>query len=433
MAKTEYHINDQDEVKPCSARIKCKFGDVEHYASEKDAERGLEQRLGNPCGAMKKSKQKAVKKAPDTVSASISREYGHISVLTNHLHNSSDTGSLLEQYYYNSPAGRLELKRRIGINKKYNDDYVRIQEQIDAEDFKIDGVDTLMAEKKEHIENMVVQGREKVGKDFGDNHDKLLDTCFNRESPDEMAPVQHFLVEESSKWYSTLSTEEQEAIGHLTSNGFKKLQYHIGEIDKSKNPKSHFGDVIDMDKILFSATGNDDPYETMREESAKYAEKYHALVMSAMSKSVKLDEPVMTYRGTTMNEVLELLGQEKTDLDSYQDDGIEANNRLIKSLVENNQFVGKEVHADSRLRKIPVSTTVSPEQAKRFGEEVYLEIKRTTSSSPVNNGAWGSKEQEMLSNPLSNYKIVGAKRIEDSDIVPGRYGLVLQLEEIPTD
>lgn len=229
MAKTEYHINDQDEVKPCSARIKCKFGDVEHYASEKDAERGLEQRLGNPCGTMKKSKHKAVKQAPDTVSASISREYGHISVLTNHLHNSSDTGSLLEQYYYNSPSGRLELKRRIGINKKYNDDYVRIQEQIDAEDFKINGVDTLMAEKKEHIENMVIQGREKVGKDFGDNHDKLLRRRFTREEADEMAPVQHFLVEESSKWYSKLSAEEQEAVGHLTSDGFRKLQYHIGE------------------------------------------------------------------------------------------------------------------------------------------------------------------------------------------------------------
>lgn len=49
-------------------------------------------------------------------------------------------------------------------------------------------------------------------------------------------------------------------------------------------------------------------------------------------------------------------------------------------------------------------------------------IKAKSSTSPVNVGAWGSVEFEVLTNPTSDYKITGGRRVRD-DL------FVLELEE----
>jgi|SRR5699024_160774 len=42
----KYHINNRDEVKPCSAQNKCRFGSTtEHYTSFEKAQKVAEQRL----------------------------------------------------------------------------------------------------------------------------------------------------------------------------------------------------------------------------------------------------------------------------------------------------------------------------------------------------------------------------------------------------
>lgn len=100
---------------------------------------------------------------------------------------------------------------------------------------------------------------------------------------------------------------------------------------------------------------------------------------------------------------------------------------LIQKLVSGD-FNGKDVSSESRLRKIPVSSSVRPERAMSFGYSTYLEIKRKTSTSNVLNSSWGTSEYEMVTNPLSRYKVVEA--VETYDDITKMRGVILRLEEI---
>lgn len=124
----KYHINDAGEIKPCSAEIQsCRF--VEHASTQAEAEQILAEKYHHYTKPVKKFN-------PDKESAENSRIYAHVSIAYDHLHNGNDVGNNLEMFYYNSPAGRLELQRRIN-QSEYNKEYVAIQEKLHDENYKI--------------------------------------------------------------------------------------------------------------------------------------------------------------------------------------------------------------------------------------------------------------------------------------------------------
>lgn len=432
MAK--FHINNDDEVKKCSAQPgNCLFGDTEHYDSVKEAEKGLEERLSkdNSCGTLKKSlKKNGTIPAPDIISADISKNYAHISIIEDHLHNASETGNELELYYYNSPAGRQDLQSRIGIDETdpYAKSYLEIRDKIDAPDFNSIELENHIRSFDTEIEKKVEEGAILVNDDFGQGYEILSAETAERDSQED--EVRHYLVDQSYKWYSNLSTDEQTAVGSLTSNSFLRLQYSLGYESKRYHPNHIFKDYVDIEGIRNNAYENGkDVQEALREAYTKNADELKNNVMKSFEKAPLLPEPVMTYRGTSINEVRELLGiYDGEEYDEYEDKYIEPTNNLVNGLLSG-KYNGQSVNPESRLRNIPVSTTVSPNRAKSFGQgEVFVEIKRKTSTSPVLNGAWGSAEQEMLSNPLSDYRIVGA--VETNHGFGNRKGVILQLEEI---
>jgi len=437
MAK--FHINDSDEVKRCSAQDgNCRFGDVEHYKTVKDAEKGLEERLSknNVCGTLKKSAKTQTSKAIeniDTISANISKNYAHISILLDHLHNASDTGNVLELYYYNSPAGRQDLQSRIGMDEtdSYAQRYIEIKEKIDHPDFNSSEVEKYLKNAEENVSSKIKDGAILVNNDFGQADDILNSEDYYHDN--DAQEVRHYLVDQSYKWYSNLSTDEQTAIGSLTSNSFLRLQYSLGYENERYPAKSIFKDYVNIEEVQDNALKNGrDPKEALKEAFKKNADDLKNNVMKSFDKAPLLEEPVVTYRGTTINEVRELLGiYDGEEYNTYDKDHAEPTNNIVNDLV-NGKYDGNTVNSESRLKKIPVSTSISPNRARSFGNgDVFLEIKRKTSTSPVVNGAWGSAEQEMLSNPLSNYRIVGAT---ETDNPYGECkGVILQLEEIIPD
>lgn len=434
-----YHINpDTGNVNVCSAVKQCAFAEngmiPEHYESKVEAQLAYEKKMDGKATGFKLQKKSIINKSvSDKVSADISKNYAHISIIEEHMHNAGDIGNTYELYYYSSPAGRKELKRRIGINSdNTRKEYLAIQETIDNPGFVISGVDNYMLKNQEKIDASVIEGYGLIIKDFGDNDAMLLNKDLERDTNAENA-MRHTLAEESYKWYKNISTEEQEAIGHLTSNGFMKLQYHLGYLKDDDTPPSIvFSDTVDRNSLYFEAldNGHEDPDEIVNEAYKKAAKEFSDNVLSSFSHAPKLDNPVMTYRGTSINEVRDLLGvHDGKDLDAWAKDDVEPTNNLVDDIVKG-KYDGKMINPESRINNIPVSTAVSPFRAKNFGDgEVFLEIKRYTSTSPVNNGAWGSAETEMLSNPLSDYKIIGAT--ETWDEYGKRKGVVLRLEEIP--
>lgn len=434
---SKFHINDNDEVKRCSAKSgNCRFGDVEHYKTIKDAERGLEERLAqnNVCGSLKKATNRLKKTdrtvLPDTWSADISKNYAHISILENHLHNASGTGNVLELYYYNSPSGRQDLQSRIGMDEtdSYAEDYIEIRNKIDDPNFNSSEVEEYLKNVEKTLPAKIQDGAVLVNNEFGQADEILKSDRYNRDY--ESQEVRHYLVDQSYKWYSNLSTDEQTAVGSLTSNSFLRLQYSLGYESERYPAKSIFKDYVNIKEIRENAlTNKKDPEEALKKEFKKNADNLKNNVMKSFDKAPILDEPVVTYRGTTINEVRELLGiYDGEEYDTYKKEHAEPTNTIVNDLI-NGKYNGANIDSESRLKKIPVSTSVSPNEARSFGRgDVFLEIKRKTSTSPVLNGAWGSAEQEMLSNPLSNYKIVGA--VETENPYGECKGVILQLEEI---
>lgn len=400
----KFHINNKDEVKKCSAKISCRFGtDNPHFSTKEEAEYYLDKKFTN------KSFQRLTKKEnkPDVLSAETSKNYAHLSIAFDHMHNGTDPGNDLELYYYNSPAGRLELERRRKSYDYKDELYETIQETIDKPNFKPIEINY----DKQVLQTLIQEGKNNITYDFSQNNEILSATgIVNNEHNDS---VRHAIVEESSKWYKNLTTEQQESLSELTSNGFQKLQYAHGI--KIDYPNNIFDNQVDID---YYYEKYDNPEKELHKEFTKVSQKYSQAINESFKHAPKLEKPIITYRGTTEQEIKELLriNDPKNEITTEQ---------IIQNL-ENKEFQ-ETIDPNSRLSQFPVSTSVSPDIAKRFGDrKTFLEIKRTTSTSPVINSAWGSAEQEFLTNPHSEYKIVGYREIEKR----GKKGIVLQIEEI---
>lgn len=304
-----------------------------------------------------------VREKPDAVSAETSRVYGHAGVEIGHLHNSfSYAMDPIEEFYYTSPQGRMELARRAehrdSIGRTSNNPYAELAAKLDAgyrppTPELPDDLDAQIRAGKKSIENArpddsVLVHRRRGGLD--------VDTGLERAR-------RHFLTEKSAEWMSRLTTGEQEAISRLTANGTVVMRRELGFTDNEPNWE------------------NEPP---LKDD-----------VLSAMAKAPRFDKPVLIYRGTCPE-----------DID------------------------------DSVRSAIPQSATTNPRQAMTFEKGAVLEIEQVTAAVPGNVGAWGVKEEEVFTNPTSDYVETGRRTVDPhaGSNLEGKFPvIVVTLREVPRD
>lgn len=338
----------------------------------------------------------------DTYSAQIAANYAHKCILEQHMHNGADVGNHLELYYYSSPQGRLELQRRMS-GSSIRKEYQRIYDVINNNDIVNDRPITFSEEEKERIEHSIIQGKEMMSSGFSVPHEPH---SMDRRRDNH---IHHALVNYSHQWMDNLTTKQQESISHLTSDGFIFLQGSLypDHHDFFRHPS--YSSIIDYDTISPDNISND-----IMKKKREYSREITETVLDSFDNAPILDNPVMSYRGTTIEELQDLIGDNEI---SHQ----ELYDRAVTG-----EFHNSEVSDDSRIMNIPVSSSAHSDTASSFGGGVLLEIQRHTITSPVNVSAWGPAETEILTNPLSSYTI---KDIYLKPSQENRELMVVQLEE----
>lgn len=338
----------------------------------------------------------------DTYSAQIAANYAHKCILEQHMHNGADVGNHLELYYYSSPQGRLELQRRMS-GSSIRKEYQRIYDVINNNDIVNDRPITFSEEEKERIEHSIIKGKEMMSSGFSVPHEPH---SMDRRRDNH---IHHALVNYSHQWMDNLTTKQQESISHLTSDGFIFLQGSLypDHHDFFRHPS--YSSIIDYDTISPDNISND-----IMKKKREYSREITETVLDSFDNAPVLDDPVMSYRGTTIEELKDLIGDNEI---SHQ----ELYDRAVTG-----EFHNSEVSDDSRIMNIPVSSSAHSDTASSFGGGVLLEIQRHTITSPVNVSAWGPAETEILTNPLSSYTI---KDIYLKPSQENRELMVVQLEE----
>lgn len=338
----------------------------------------------------------------DTYSAQIAANYAHKCILEQHMHNGADVGNHLELYYYSSPQGRLELQRRMS-GSSIRKEYQRIYDVINNNDIVNDRPITFSEEEKERIEHSIIKGKEMMSSGFSVPHEPH---SMDRRRDNH---IHHALVNYSHQWMDNLTTKQQESISHLTSDGFIFLQGSLypDHHDFFRHPS--YSSIIDYDTISPDNISND-----IMKKKREYSREITETVLDSFDNAPILDNPVMSYRGTTIEELQDLIGDNEI---SHQ----ELYDRAVTG-----EFHNSEVSDDSRIMNIPVSSSAHSDTASSFGGGVLLEIQRHTITSPVNVSAWGPAETEILTNPLSSYTI---KDIYLKPSQENRELMVVQLEE----
>jgi len=420
----KYHLSEDGIVRKCSAtKEPCK---LEHFESINEGNRFYEDQmksevLSNRLKKTLKTKEKdSHSSSPedgDTYSADVARAYRHYSLIHNHLHNSKIVPTESELSYYSTPAGRLELERRSNNtgDEKMKDAF----KIIDSNDFKpIDFSKEIDIAK---INERVKVGSTRISHELGENDQVLRN--FERDNDDDL---RHYMIERSHEWIKKLSSEEQEALSFYTSDGFMIPQYYHG-IKSQEDAKFYIDEILDQEETFYNAEWSDDDYakeeEMFEKNRMEYSKSFSDKIKETLLKAPKAEEPFVTYRGTSEHEIVELVGV-KFD-ESFNKEEI---NSLIQSRLKDSKD-SLIVDENSRISKIPASTSVQPQRAKSFGNFCVIEILQTTESSPANVSAWGPNEYEMLTNPWSKYEIVGSKILKDSDESYGDDTLVVQLVE----
>ena len=405
-----YHLAD-DGPKPCKAEKRpCPIGG-EHFEGAKAAEEAFAKTFesGGLAGLSNNADGKR--------SAEVSRQYGHWSIVSDHLHNSSDLGSPAELIYYSTPQGRLELARRIRQNGR--EEHSQILERIDTEEIP----------DSYGLNEDAVKERVEAGRKLLRTESQQFDSGWLQEHQDNL---RHFLVEESSKWMEKLTPEQQEAVSWTTSNGFLVAQYAIDV--KHDYSWMSFQGLVDENAIHDELNDYDKAEARIEEERQAYSANFVKNLHEAFSHAPKLDEPAVIGRGTSIDEVKDLLGA----------NGETDTKKLIDGLIAGD-YNGKVIDPNSRMARIPLSASAHPSRAHSFGGATYkkeytedpdvvITLKARSFASPVAVGAWGASEYEVFTNPTATYKIVGARRVGEPDIVQGQKrrdaDFVLELEEV---
>jgi hypothetical protein len=397
-----YHLTPEGP-KRCTASVRsCPLGG-EHFGTVQEAEAAY-------AATFEDAGLKSVSANLDGKrSAEVSLQYTHWSILNRHMHNSGSIGEPQELRYYATPQGRLELARR--SRERYPETYLAIAEQLDNEpadfDYDLD---------REKLDELVAEGEQSLQRDttvFSGSYKKL---------PRDNRPLRHYLAEQSHKWMKRLTPEQQEAVSWHTSIGFTVSQHGLG----IKNEIAHiaFYGLVDDDAIRDEYSNDWEGGEAAIEEArGAYSKAYLSTVNEAMALAPKLEKPVVISRGTSVHELTEILGASG-----------EKDIKTLMDRVESGELTGKPVSEDARIAKLPLSASASPKIASGFSNvtwdksltedrDVIVTIKARSFASPVNVSAWGAAEYEVLTNPTSQYRIAGGRRVDD-DL------FILELEEV---
>lgn len=411
MNKSKFHLSEDGIARKCVAEKEpCKLS---HYATKDQAAKAYENKMQE--STFNKQQKKEIIITKESVqSAIMSANYGHYSIVKNHLHNSINTGNEAELYYYSTAQGRLELNRRIAQNPR-REELHEIYAKINDVKFKPTNITEQL--DTQQIKESIEQGYENFHKQRGESDYLLIASSDNKSLNEKKA--KHALADMSEKWNKRLSIEEQEAVSFATSNGFSTIQYAAGykEIHDVRISLQKISKADELESTL-NPNNWEENDEIIEQHMKDHANKYLTDYKNALNKAPTLSEPIMTYRGTTQNELKDILGVSKTA----------NNNEVIENLKKGN-YDGIMASSKSRLQTIPESATTHAGKSRSFGNNIVLEIAQKSGSSPTNISAWGANEHEMLTNPNSKYKIHGSRTLYDKR---GEEIIILEIEEIRT-
>lgn len=422
-----FHITP-DGPKPCSVDPSnprsrgCRYGEHFHSLSEASGryEELMEQEgSGLIQGVSSRAEPELSGSAPSEglLSAERSRTYGHWSVANDHLHNSSSIGSPQELYYYSSAQGRLELKRRSSRYGSGNNPYLAVEEQLQSYDHR--SFDSAL--NSEEIQGLVATGEAMLHSDSS-----FLEGRDSRSRRD--TALRHYLVEQSHRWLSRLTPQQQEAVSNLTSDGFLLLKHALGRSGKDERyPRG----IVDEDAIYEAHGADYDGAEAeIRETKARIAAESLAVVRSAFEHAPRLREATVIGRGTSAAELHDILG--------IPDDP-QGQRELLDS-IEGGDWNGKSVSDSASLRQLPESASLHGSVARSFSKQTWdskntddrdilIAIHARTIASPANVSAWGTGEHEVYTNPLSDYRIIGGRRVPGEREGSSGY-FILEIEEL---
>ena len=411
-------------VDPSNPRSRgCKYG--EHFDQLSSATERFESLMEDATaeslqGVSSTQQMQAVELAQSAgaLSAEQSRLYAHWSVANDHLHNGSAIGSPQELFYYSSPQGRLELERRRLRYGRENNPYEVISRELESYDPQ--SFDAELDE--ESLGSLIAQGRAQLQDDSSFLEEK--ESWAQRRN----AERSHYLVEESHRWLSQLDPEEQEAISSLTSDGGVVLHHALGRTPED----GYFPPGLVDEHAIYEAYPHDydGAEKAIAEARMELAQRSLRTVVRAFDRAPKLDEPKVIARGTNSRELHGILGLPEDP----------EGQRALFDSIEAGDWTGKPVAPDASLRKHPESATLSSSVARSFSKstwdkkntddrDILLAIRSRTIASPANVSAWGTGEVEVYTNPTSDYRILGGRRIASEHSDEGGY-FILEIEEL---
>lgn len=326
-----------------------------------------------------------------TQSADMSKNYHHWAVMSNHMHNGTSPGNEAEFYYYSSPRGRMELERRIKQAENYrvkDDRLIKVRSRIIAGE----APEPLDAPSNEELTKLIQQG----ASTYITNKESADAELMSKGRSFVEASTRHSLINASHEWLSQCTVEEQEAVSQFTSSGCFQIAAYLGESKPDNIPASDF------------------------EPASDTAEQYQFL-LSALRKAPRIKEPILSYRGTSVSEVNDLLG---ANFSIDDDTNLE---HLAETI--NMKHKNQPISTDSRWSRLPSSCSVSPRKARSFANKVIIETSLRTFASPTVVGAWGAGEGEVFSNPESDYEISSARVIQRESPYGKESFLVLTVAE----
>lgn len=390
-----YHIKDNGSPAICGAKpgncpLNTGNGVSPRFHSEEEASHFFETTM----------KARLFPASPDRKSAVIGYHYGILSTIKGHMRNSDDGLEALDHYYYRSPVGQRELEEDVEWGRKFTPEsnyaqeiFETVEESKKEKEYK----DFSQIYNSSEVDEAIIQGQKIIESRTDDDLIRFLEreeeVDGDKRSKNELI-TRLALVKASSDWAKNLSTEEQFRISTLTGFSFTELQYSLGYSTEdgfeSMIVEKNVGD-LDFEN-----------YSDMEDLARAKTSIVRETVLEAFKKAPEFENPVMRYRGTSFEEVKDILGSDNGDDD-----------QALVEKIKNNSLVGTYVSEDARMSKIPASASVFPSVGEGFsksGEDlknprVIFAVSSRSMVSPVAQGKWGSEEGELFINPLKKYVI----------------------------